>query len=99
MQNWLTLLLVLTFSVPAPAGGLQPFPGVPYATVKAHNLNATKGRPECMIPLNDDRSPKRLDTPSGTSALSLDSKTAGKTSQLVHETYDLRALIDDQNNT
>jgi len=56
MQNWLTPLLVLIFSVPALAGGLQPFPGVPYATVKVYNLNANEGRPECMMPLNKNGS-------------------------------------------
>ena len=56
MQNWLTPILALTLASPALAGGLQSFPGIPYASVKAYNLNAKKGRPECTMPLNKDGS-------------------------------------------
>lgn len=49
-------LLVITLSHPALAGGLEPFPGIKYSTMKAFNFNAKIGRPKCMMPLNKDGS-------------------------------------------
>ena len=57
MNNlWLAGLLSLTVASPVLAGGLEPFPGVDYSSVKAFYFNAKSGRPECTMPLNKDGS-------------------------------------------
>ncbi len=49
-------LVVLGVSSPALAGELEPFPGVTYSRIKAVYFNGKAGRPECMMPLNEDGS-------------------------------------------
>ena len=51
-----TVLTALLLASPTLAGGLEPFPGVNYSSVKAFYFNAKIGRPECMTPLNKDGS-------------------------------------------
>ena len=56
MHPLLFTMALLLSAHSALAGGVQPFPGVKYATVSAYNFNAKQGRPECTMPVNEDGS-------------------------------------------